>query len=50
MNPSPAVSAQGQGAVSADLLNTFVQTVTNFAMLRNFTGLTSMVAEKLGAR
>jgi hypothetical protein len=48
MNPSPAVSAQGQGAVSADLLNTFVQTVTNFAMLRNFTGLTSMVADVQG--
>lgn len=46
--PIPAVSAQGQGAVSADLLNTFVQTVTNFAMLRTFTGLTSMVADVQG--
>ena len=48
MNPSPVVAVQGQGAVSADLLNTFVQTVTNFAMLRNFTGLTGMVADVQG--
>lgn len=46
--PAPAVSVQGQGAVSADLLNTFVQTVTNFAQLRTFTGLTNMLAAVQG--
>ena len=48
MNPSPFVSIQGQGVVPADLLNTFVQTVTNFAQLRTFTGLTSMLADVQG--
>jgi hypothetical protein len=48
MNPSPTVFVQGRGAVGADLLNTFVQTVTNFAMLRTFTGLTSMLVEAQG--
>ena len=43
MNPAPVVSVQGQGSVSADLLNTFVQTVVNIAALRNFTGLNNMV-------
>ena len=47
-SPLPTVSVQGQGAVSADLLNTFVQTVTNFAMLRAFTGLTNMLADVQG--
>ena len=46
--PAPAVSVQGQGAVSADLLNTFVQTVANFAQLRTFTGLTNMLAAVQG--
>ena len=42
-NPSNYVLAQGQGAVSADNLNTFVQTAVNIAALRGFSGLSSMV-------
>jgi len=42
--PLPAVFVQGLAVVSSDNLNTFVQTVTNFAQLRTFTGLTSMLA------
>jgi hypothetical protein len=40
--PSPAVFIQGAGVVGADQLNTFVQTTTNFAQLRTFTGLSGM--------
>jgi hypothetical protein len=47
--PLPFVQAQGQGAVSADQLNTFVQTVVNYAQLRTFTGLTNMVVQVQGA-
>ena len=46
--PAPAVSIQGLGVVPADLLNTFVQTVTNFAQLRTFTALTGMLADVQG--
>ena len=41
--PSPAVQIAGQGAVSADNYNTFVQTVVNYAQLRTITGLANMV-------
>lgn len=41
-NPAPTVQQPGIGVVTADNLNTFVQTVTNFAQLRSFTGLNGM--------
>lgn len=41
--PANYTWAQGQGSVSADNLNTFVQTVVNIAALRNFVGLNNMV-------
>jgi hypothetical protein len=47
--PSPFVQIQGGGAVTADNLNSFVQTVLNYAQLRTFTGLTSMAAFAQGA-
>jgi hypothetical protein len=47
--PLPTVFAQGQGAVSADNLNTFIQTVLNYAQLRNFPALAGMVAYAQGA-
>jgi hypothetical protein len=46
--PLPTVSVQGLGVVPADLLNTYVQTVVNFAALRNFTGLSNMVVSVQG--
>lgn len=41
--PNPAVQFAGQGVVSADQFNTFVQTVLNYAQLRTITGLANMV-------
>jgi hypothetical protein len=41
--PLPAVSQRGVGAVSADLLNSFVQNVSSLAQLRGLVGLTGMV-------
>jgi hypothetical protein len=46
--PLPTVNIQGIGAVGADQLNTYVQTVINFAQLRTFTGLTNMLAAVQG--
>jgi len=40
--PTPQQFIQGQGTVSADNLNTFVQTVTNVAQLRSLIGLPGM--------
>ena len=40
--PALAKYIQGQGAVSADGLNTFQQTCDNFAQLRSFTGASGM--------
>ncbi len=42
---APALQAyvQGQGTVSADNLNTFIQTATNATMLRLLTGLPGMI-------
>lgn len=42
MIPALTVFYQGQGAVSADNLNTFVPTCDGVAYLRNFTGLAGM--------
>lgn len=47
--PLPFVQIQGQGAVTADQLNTYVQTVVNYAQLRTFTGLSNMVVYVQGA-
>ena len=47
--PLPAVQVQGQGAVNADNLNTYVQTVANYAQLRSFVGLNNMAVFVLGA-
>lgn len=41
-NPSNAVQIQGQGSVSADQLNTFLQYVQTFSNLRAFTGNSNM--------
>jgi len=41
--PALAAQIQGQGTVSADNLNTFVQTAQNSSQLRTFTGLPAMV-------
>lgn len=46
--PTPTVSAQGLGVVPGDLLNTYVQTVANFAQLRTFPGLSNMSVNVLG--
>ena len=46
--PSPFVQQPGLGSVTADQLNTYVQTVQNFAQLRTFTGLSNMSANVLG--
>ena len=43
MIPSPTVSQQGLGAVSGDLLNTFVQNVATVSQLRGFAGRNAMV-------
>ena len=40
--PTPQQFIQGQGTVSADNLNTFVQTVTNVPLLRTLIGLPGM--------
>lgn len=40
--PQPTAFIQGQGTVSADNLNTFVQTVSNIAQLRTLIGLPGM--------
>jgi hypothetical protein len=42
--PLPAVVVQGQGVVSADQFNTYVQAVSNFAQLRTFPAVSGMVA------
>jgi len=41
--PAPQAYIQGQGTVSADNLNTFIQTATNATMLRLLTGLPGMI-------
>lgn len=46
--PFPTLSIQGQGAASADQLNTYVQIVQNFAQLRSFTPLNDMAVLCLG--
>jgi hypothetical protein len=46
--PLPTVAQQGQGAVSSDQLNTYVQVVQNFAQLRTFTALNDMCVSVLG--
>ena len=46
--PFPIVSINGMAVVPADLLNTYVQTVVNFAQLRTFTGLSGMLVEVQG--
>jgi hypothetical protein len=46
--PSPAVYVQGQGSVSADQLNTFVQGGMLYADLRSFVGLSGMQASLIG--
>lgn len=43
-----AVYQQGLGVVSADGLDTFVQTVVNVAALRSFTGISNMQVFLLG--
>jgi len=47
--PSPQSYVQGQSSVSADNLNTFIQTVNNIAQLRTFVGLPGMQAATLGS-
>ena len=46
--PLPTVAAQGQGSVGSDQLNTYVQTVQNFAQLRSFVALNDMSVQVLG--
>jgi hypothetical protein len=46
--PLPTVSVQGTGVVPADLLNTYVQVIQNFAQLRTFTALNDMCVSVLG--
>ena len=46
--PSNAVQYAGQAVVTADQLNTFVQTVYNYASLRNFPALSNMCVCVLG--
>ena len=46
--PSNSVAYAGQGVVPADLLNTYVQTVYNYAALRNFPALSNMCVCALG--
>lgn len=41
--PSNAYQVQGQGSVTADQINTFVQWTTNAASLRSFIGLPKML-------
>ena len=49
MIPAPTVFRQGQGAASADNLNTFIQTVVSVAQLRSFSGVDGMVISLQGA-
>jgi len=46
--PQPTPYVQGQGTVTADQLNTFIQTATNIAQLRTFVGIVGMVAATQG--
>jgi hypothetical protein len=46
--PLPTVNVQGIGVVGADNLNTYVQTVANFAQLRTFSALDDMSVIVLG--
>jgi len=46
--PALSVQIQGQGTVSADNLNTFIQTVQNADQLRTFVGLPGMVVNLQG--
>jgi len=46
--PLPTVAAQGLGSVGSDQLNTYVQTVQNFAQLRSFVALNDMSVQVLG--
>ncbi len=46
--PAPTVYIQGQGSVSADQLNTFLQGLTNVALLRTLTGVPGMQVNLLG--
>ena len=48
MVPTNAVQVTGQGVVSADNLNTFIQVVANYAAMRSFTGVANMVVCSLG--
>lgn len=48
MAPNPTVFLQGQGAVSADQLNTFVQSVTNAGQARTFVGVAGMQIQIMG--
>lgn len=48
MIPSLVVQVQGQAAVSADNLNTFIQVCDTAANLANFTGLPNMTVQLLG--
>lgn len=47
--PANSVWFPGIGSVPADQLNTYVQTVLNYAQLRTFTGQTYMLVNVLGA-
>ena len=49
MNPLLTLYSAGQGIVSGDGLNTFIQVASNFSQLRTFTGLDSMAVYVLGA-
>src|SRR5579872_53487 len=46
--PSNSIYVNGQGQLSGDQLNTFLQTATNVAALRNFPGTSGMVLELQG--
>ena len=46
--PAPQVQYAGQGVVSADVYNTYVQAVYNYPQLRTFTGLNNMCVCALG--
>ena len=47
-SPSNQLSFAGQGNITADLLNTYVQVAANYAAMRAFTGLSNMVVVALG--
>jgi hypothetical protein len=46
--PANSLAYAGLGVVPADLLNTYVQTVFNYAALRNFPALSNMCVCVLG--